>query len=274
MLVSGGARQLEPGQLGQPLGQAARVRVVVGEALAVVLERVQARRGEDAGLAHAAAEHLAEAVRARDAARAEPATTEPDRRAEPLREATRDGVERRAPAAPGRRRSPRPRSRGARRRGAGAARARARPRPRRRSCLDGKTRPPPRLCVFSTQTRRVRAKWSSAGLTAAAQLVGAERRRPRRSHGELHAGERRARARLVELDVRVARRDHLVARLGQRCAARSGWPSCPTARTAPPPCRAARRRAPAAGSPSGPRRRRRRRPRRAPSPRASPASAG
>ena len=61
-----GLRRLDrqPGQPAQPLGEPRAQRVVVGQALDVVVERVQRRRGQHAGLAHAAAEHLAPAVRA------------------------------------------------------------------------------------------------------------------------------------------------------------------------------------------------------------------
>ena len=65
MLVSGGAGTVTPGSVAQARREPARVRVVVGEPLDVVLERVQPGGGEHAGLAHAAAEHLAEAVGAR-----------------------------------------------------------------------------------------------------------------------------------------------------------------------------------------------------------------
>ena len=50
----------------QPLGEPARVGVIVGEAVAMVLERVQRARAQHADLAHAAAQHLAEAARALD----------------------------------------------------------------------------------------------------------------------------------------------------------------------------------------------------------------
>ena len=136
----------------QPGGEAARVRVIVGEARAVVLERVQRGRAQDAGLAHAAAQHLAEAARAFDvvaAARDHRA----DRRAEALREADATPC-RTAPPARARARRSRPRrSRCARRRGAAPARgaracattavdaARAARRGRRRGCACSRRRP-------------------------------------------------------------------------------------------------------------------------------------
>ena len=52
-------------RVGEPLGEPARVRVVVGEALDVVVERVEPRRGDDAGLAHRAAEEVLEPPRLR-----------------------------------------------------------------------------------------------------------------------------------------------------------------------------------------------------------------
>ena len=91
----------------QPGGEAARVRVIVGEPVAVVLERVQRGGAQDADLAHAAAQHLAEAARAFDVVARPPAITEPtgapspfEKQAEtvsngaassPLRDAARDG---------------------------------------------------------------------------------------------------------------------------------------------------------------------------------------
>jgi hypothetical protein len=51
----------EAGNLGEAGAKASGVFVVFGEACAVVIEGVEGRGGEDAGLAHGAAEHLAEA---------------------------------------------------------------------------------------------------------------------------------------------------------------------------------------------------------------------
>ena len=95
MLVStvAGSRTT-PGEARQRLGEAARVGVVLGEARDVVLERVEAGGGEDAGLAHAAAEHLATPVRRVDE-RLGAGDERADRRAEPLRQADAHGVERR-----------------------------------------------------------------------------------------------------------------------------------------------------------------------------------
>jgi hypothetical protein len=50
----------------EPLREPARIRVVFGQAIQVVLERVETRRRQDAGLTHAAAEHLSHPVDAAD----------------------------------------------------------------------------------------------------------------------------------------------------------------------------------------------------------------
>ena len=80
------------------------VLVVLGEPGHVVLERVEAGRGQDAGLAHAAAEPLAEPPRLGDDPSRSPASTEPTGAPSPLREADRDQsvTPRREVAAPGR----------------------------------------------------------------------------------------------------------------------------------------------------------------------------
>ena len=59
----GRRRQLHAGHAGEAFGGVLRVFVVFGEAVDHVLECVDAGRGEDARLAHAAAEHLAVAPR-------------------------------------------------------------------------------------------------------------------------------------------------------------------------------------------------------------------
>ena len=65
MLVSG-ARVDREAERGQPVRQPAGVPMIVGEPIDVVLERVQPGRRQDAGLTHAAAEHLADAMDAVD----------------------------------------------------------------------------------------------------------------------------------------------------------------------------------------------------------------
>jgi hypothetical protein len=80
------------GERRQALGEPPRVVVILGEPRHVVVERVEAGRGEDAGLPHAAAEALAEPARLEDEV-LRPGHEGAHRRAEPLREA--DGDERR-----------------------------------------------------------------------------------------------------------------------------------------------------------------------------------
>jgi hypothetical protein len=66
------------------LGEQTRVRVIVGDPESMVIDRIQPRGGDDAGLPHAAAVHLAQPVAALDevlAARDQ----RTDRRTEPLR---------------------------------------------------------------------------------------------------------------------------------------------------------------------------------------------
>ena len=76
----------------ETLGEQAGTRVVVGEPVDVVLERVDARRGDDPGLAHRAAEEVLLAPGALDQlARAREQRAE--RAAQALRETERDGVE-------------------------------------------------------------------------------------------------------------------------------------------------------------------------------------
>ena len=89
----------------QTLGEPPRVRVIVGEALDVVVERVEARRGDDARLAHGAAEHVLQAAGLRrELGRGGEQRAE--RAAEALREAERDGVELACRSRPRARRSP------------------------------------------------------------------------------------------------------------------------------------------------------------------------
>ena len=77
---------------GQPGGECGGVGVVHGQPLDVVLERVNAGRGEDPRLAHAPAEHLAPAVRLLDE-RTTATQHRTARRAEAFRQAKRDRVE-------------------------------------------------------------------------------------------------------------------------------------------------------------------------------------
>ena len=189
----------------QRLGEAARVGVILGQPRDVVLERVEAGGGEDAGLAHAAAEHLAPAVRAVDE-RLRAREQRADRRAEPLGQADADGVERRRQLAARdmpvaiaafKRRAP--------------SRCRARLLLRVTLAISrisrcGKMLPPPRLCVFSTATSVVGAKWWLSGLMRGGDLGGREEAALVADDAELHAGQRAAGARLEHHAVRALRR--------------------------------------------------------------------
>ena len=78
MLVSTVAGSIvAPGIAARPSASTPRVRVVLRQPLDVVVERVEARRGHDAGLAHRAAHHLLEAPRLVDQLRASRRGTAP-----------------------------------------------------------------------------------------------------------------------------------------------------------------------------------------------------
>ena len=78
-------------RLVQPLAEAAGAGVVLGQPLDVVVEGVDARGGDDPGLAHRAAELVLVAPRAQHPLR-RPRDDRAERAAEPLREADRDRV--------------------------------------------------------------------------------------------------------------------------------------------------------------------------------------
>src|SRR5512143_3238856 len=82
----------EPGYLHEALREALRVRVVLGEPSAHLLERDESGRRDDAGLTHRATEQLAHTARLRDrlGVAADDGT---DRRGEALREAELHGVD-------------------------------------------------------------------------------------------------------------------------------------------------------------------------------------
>ena len=146
--------------IGQRCRQRARPRVILGQALDVVVERVEAGGGEHAGLAHAAAEQLAQPARAGDRlGRGD--DDRPDRRAQALGEAERHAVG--AGARLGQRCSrARPRRwPAARRPCARAARARGRARSRAPAPRGSHTRPPETACVFSMQSSRATGRWMS-----------------------------------------------------------------------------------------------------------------
>src|SRR6267378_827739 len=92
--------QANAGQPREPLGQPPRVGVIVGQTLDVMPERVDAARGDDAGLAHGAAHLLLAAPRLVDE-RARAGHGRADRRAEALGEIDPRRVERRREVAGG-----------------------------------------------------------------------------------------------------------------------------------------------------------------------------
>ena len=77
----------------QPSAEALRARVVVGEPLDVVVERVDAGRGDDPRLPHRAAEQVLLPRHAFAHRLARAGEERAERAAEPLRETERDGVE-------------------------------------------------------------------------------------------------------------------------------------------------------------------------------------
>ena len=154
--------ELDPGHAREPAGELTRQRVIVGEPLDVVVERVQRAGGDDPRLAHRAAPHLLVAPRLVDQrprarqARADRRARAPSR-SPPTRCRTRRSTTPRAS------RSPPPRSSAARRPCAAAVRPRARPRPRRRAAR--------------AATRARRSGSSSARPTRAASAAGSDRPR-------------------------------------------------------------------------------------------------
>ena len=139
--------------LPQAAGQRLGVGVVLGQAIDVVVERVEAGGGADAGLAHRAAEALLPAPGVADELRAA-AQHGAERRAEALGEVEPDGVVAGRPC-------PWPRCRRRRRHSSAARRPCAWPSPARArrpatalSCASGQIAPPPILAVCSTSSRR------------------------------------------------------------------------------------------------------------------------
>ncbi len=108
MFVSTARVQPHAGDRRKAVGERARQRVVVGQPLDVVVQRVEGAGRHDARLAHRAAHHLLPAPRLLDElGRAGQAGAQ--RRAEALREVDPGGVEQRRPAARRTRRRRRPR---------------------------------------------------------------------------------------------------------------------------------------------------------------------
>ena len=240
------AIEVDAGEAGETVGDQRSVSVILGQARDVVIERVERGGGEEANLPHRPAEHAAGPDGARDDAPAgRRGALRPERRA-PSR--TPPTPRRTAPPAP-RRLSPtrRPRSRAESHRGNWRCRG---PAPRRRCATAsrcGTTTPPERLWVFSTSTSVRRGIQRMAARLARRQdLLGGEHT-SLPDLGELHAGVRRGRARLVPDGMALTAHDHVVTGSREQLAARPGWPSCRSAATAPPPCPAAARSVPEAG---------------------------
>ena len=127
----------------------------------------------------------------------------------------------------GARRRP-PRSTGGRRRGARAAR----PPPPPASRSSGHTRPPTSPWVSSTNTADGAAHPTRASATHRCHLRRVERAVGVVERHELRGGVAAGRGRLADDHVLPPAREHHRARPAEQRAARSGWPSCPTARTA------------------------------------------
>ena len=99
--------------------------------------------------------------------------------------------------------------------------------------------------VLDLDQRRRRIDRQAARLDRGLELGDVEHA-ARADLDQLHAGVGRRAAGLVPAGVRLAADDRPRRPAASARAARPGWPSCPTAARAPLPCRAARRRAPAA----------------------------
>ena len=220
--------------LGGRLGQHASAGVVVGQPIDPI-ERDQARRGEDADLPHGPAEPLALDPRLADEI-SRAGEQGPDRGAEPLRHAAGDGGGGRGSlrdlGVRGHRRVPEARAVEVDRQPDRGHRLESLERPARarrphRGC-------PPRTPRPAPPTRRGRRP-----PTAAAPQDRSSRRRPRASPPARTRWFRPRPPPAPPGAVAVPRtRWRPTARAR---AARSGWPSSPTARTRPPPCPPARR---------------------------------
>ena len=211
----------------------------------MVLERVQRRRAQDADLAHAAAQHLAEAARALDVVAAA-GDHRADRRAEALREA---GGHACRTAPPGRARARRVATAAFQMRAPSRCSASPPARARATTAVELRARPDAAAAAVVRVLDRDQARARQVaigGQRRRVDVVGGERPVGAADLGELHARPGRARARFVEARVRAAPDDHLVAGPAveeQRDLVRH---RAARARTAPPPCRAARRPAPPA----------------------------
>jgi hypothetical protein len=190
-------------------GQAARQPVVVGQAVDMVVQRVTAGGRQHAGLAHAAARHLADAVGAGDQfARAAQGRT--DRRAQALAEAHRHAVEMAGDAPAGSAQCPKPHATAALNRRA-PSRWVASPRARQRGRLlhvGQRQHLPPRCSPAPAAGAR---KVASSGLMAAAMSASAMRAVGLRQRLRLDAAQHRSAAALVAVGVGQLADDVLVA---------------------------------------------------------------
>ena len=216
--------------------------MVVGEPLDVMAQGVQSARGDDARLAHAAAEELAVSAHLLDHVGVA-GHRRADGRAEALREAHRDGVD---VGDEGRRRHAQ-RHRRVPEAGAVQVHAHAVPRARSRRCRgmrsarEHERRPPRRSCSRRRPGSGGRSAGRSRRASARRDRLDVEHAAIAAEQCRLDAGESRDAALLVDDDVRQPR-GRRSRRPAASCGAdgRSGFPSSRTGRTPPPPCRASR----------------------------------
>ena len=203
-LLHGHARHL-PQAARQGLG----VAVVVGQAVHVVVEGMEARRGADAGLAHAAAEALLPAPGLVDEG-GTAGQRGPERRAEALGEVDPDRIERRGHVLGGNTRG----HAGVHQAGAVHVRGPALAARHRRHGVELRQRPHRAaadvgglLHLQQALRRRIARAWADGG----AHGVGGELPALARQRQDLHARERRVGPALAGEDVAGVVRDHFLA---------------------------------------------------------------
>ena len=225
------------GRLDEAFGEAARIRVVVREALDVVVEGIESRRGHDSCLTHGATEEMLEAPRLRHPL-PRAGDEGPERAAEALREAERHGVglapvrRRRCPARHDRVHEP------------GAVEVDDEPVPARlrgdRRDLLERPHAPARAVVRVLHAQDAGRRHVEVGarvdrLAHLLRRVAAVRRRDR-LHDESRVDGRPAQ--LVPEDVRRSPRPRPRRRARRASAVRSGWPWSRSGRRRPPRDRA------------------------------------
>ena len=262
-----------PGKVAEHVRQPPGVGVVLRQALDVVIERIEAGRGQHARLAQRAAQAMLPLPGLVNEGRR--AGEHPTHRAaQPLRQIEPDAVAWRSHTMGGDAAGDGgiEDARAVHMHGEAVAAGGA------RHVLDGlqrPTEPPPRLTVCSMATRRERGPWRPPGSRTAASTSAPLKMPCLVASGQVcDAGERRPAAGLGGEDVRHVGGDHFVARPAVHEHARSGCTWCRRAGTPRLPCRAARRPAPAEHWWWGPRPSARRRPRPPPWPCACRARAG